>query len=59
MDVLFYRFIWNKVSNKIKKEFDSEPTYNKKNLKIKNKSYSDKAADFQDKKMPKALIILV
>ena len=27
--------MWNKVSNSIKKEFDSEPVYNKKYLKSK------------------------
>ena len=30
-----YNKMWNKVSNSIKKEFDSEPVYNKKYLKSK------------------------
>ena len=33
-----YNNIWNKVSNSVKKEFDSEPIYNKKFLKTKIKS---------------------
>ena len=32
-----YNAIWNKVSDHIKKEFDSEPVYNKKNYKNQNK----------------------
>ena len=32
-----YNDTWNKVSNGIKKEFDSEPIYNKTFLKIKKK----------------------
>ena len=32
-----YNTIWNKVNPDIKKEFDSEPLYNKKNLKAKKK----------------------
>ena len=31
-----YNTIWDKVSADIKKEFDSEPVYNKKFLKTKN-----------------------
>ena len=55
-----YNNIWDKVSTDIKKEFDSEPDYNKKLLKTKIKSYGDEAADFQKKEMLKAgLIILV
>ena len=38
----------------LKKEFDSEPVYNKKFLKTKMKSYSDEATDFHDKEIPKA-----
>ena len=48
-----YNTIWDKVSGDIKKEFDSEPTYNKNFLKIKIKSYCDKAIDFHDKQIPK------
>ena len=44
MDVLFiedddllekYKNIWDKISTNIKKEFDSEPVYNKEFLKTK------------------------
>ena len=35
-----YNSIWKKVSNIIKKEFDSKPVYNKKYLKTKTKSYN-------------------
>ena len=34
-----YNKIWNKVSNSIKKGFDSEPVYHEKYLKTKVKSY--------------------
>ena len=33
-----YNEIWKKVKNIIKKEFDSEPVYNEKNLKAKIKN---------------------
>ena len=46
--------IQDKVPTDIKKEFDSEPVYNKQILKTKIKSYGDKATDFQNKEMPKA-----
>ena len=36
-----YNDIWNKVSNSIKKVFDSETIYDKKFLKAKIKSYGD------------------
>ena len=45
--------IWDKVSADIKKEFDSEPVYNKEFLKTKIKSHGDEAIDFYDKKIPK------
>ena len=45
--------IQDKVPTDIKKEFDSEPVYNKQILKTKIKSYGDKATDFQNKEMPK------
>ena len=35
--------IWEKVKNSLKKEFDSEPVYNKQNLKAKIKSYNGKS----------------
>ena len=38
----------------LKKEFNSKPVYNKKNLKTKNKSYGDEATDFHDNEIPKA-----
>ena len=37
-----YNEIWKKVSNIIKKEFDSKPEYNEKYLKTKTKSYNGK-----------------
>ena len=62
MDVFFnedddllekYNTIWDKVSFDIKKEFDSEPVYNKKALKTNIKSYDNEVADFLDKEIPK------
>ena len=41
-----YNTIWDKVSADIKKEFDSKPVFNKKFLKTKTKSHSDKVTDF-------------
>ena len=38
----------------VEKEFDREPTYNEKFLKTTIKSDSDEAANFHNKKMPKA-----
>ena len=35
-----YNEIWKKVSNIIKKEFDSKPVYNEKYIKTKMKSYA-------------------
>ena len=49
-----YNTVWDKVSADIKKEFDSEPVYNKKSLKTKIKSNGDEATYFHDKKMSKA-----
>ena len=48
-----YNTIWDKVSANIKKEFDSEPVYNKNCLKTKMKSHSNKITDFYDKKIPR------
>ena len=45
-----YNTIWNKVSADIKKEFDSEPVYNKDSLKTKIRSHGDEITDFYDKK---------
>ena len=48
-----YNTIWDKVSADIKKQFDSEPAYNKNFLKIKIKSNGDEVKDFYDKKISK------
>ena len=48
-----YNAIWDKASADIKKEFDSEPVYNKRFLKTKIKSYGDEIKDFFDKDIPK------
>ena len=48
-----YNNIWNKVSNSIKKELDSEPIYNKIFLKTKRKLDGDDAKDFYDNEIPK------
>ena len=37
----------------MKKEFDSEPVYNKEYLKAKIKSHGDEVTDFYDKEIPK------
>ena len=43
-----YNTIWDTVSADIKKEFDSEPVYNKNYLKTKIKSHGDEVTDFHD-----------
>ena len=48
-----YNTIWDKVSADIRKEFDSEPVYNKKFLKTKIKSNGDEVMDFYDKEFAK------
>ena len=48
-----YNTVWDKVSAYIKKEFNSEPFYNKQFLKTKIKSYGDEVTDFYDKEIPK------
>ena len=48
-----YNTIWDKVNANIRKEFDSEPVYNKNYLKTKIKSHGDEVTDFYDKKVPK------
>ena len=48
-----YNAIWDKVSADIKKEFDSEPVYNKSFLKAKIKLRGIEVTDFYDKKIPK------
>ena len=46
--------IWNKVNNSISKELDCEPIYNKRFLKTKIRSCSDKATNFYSRKLPGA-----
>ena len=48
-----YNTIWDKVSAYVKKQFDSEPVYNKNFLKTKVKSYGDEITDLYDEKIPK------
>ena len=49
-----YAETWKKVSNIIKKEFDSKPVYNGKYLKIKIKSYNRKTnTNFHNNEIPK------
>ena len=46
--------IWDKVSNPIKKGFDSEPVYSEKYLRTKTKSDEEKISkNFQENKLPK------
>ena len=52
-----YNTIWDKARVDIKKEFDSEPVYNKKFLKTEIKSYGDEVTDFYDKRIPKFLFV--
>ena len=48
-----YNTIWDKVTGNIKKEFDSEPVYNKEISKTKIKSHGDEVTDFYDKEIPR------
>ena len=48
-----YNTIWDKVSADIRKEFDSEPVYNKNFLKTKIKSNGDEVMDFYDEESAK------
>ena len=48
-----YNTIWDKVSADVKKEFNSEPVYNKEFYKTKIKSQGDEITDFYDEKIPK------
>ena len=49
-----YNKIWEKVKDSLKKEFDSEPVYNKKYLEAKIKSYYRKInTNFHNNKIPK------
>ena len=49
-----YNNIWDKGSAYIKKEFGSEPVYNKKILRTKIKFYGDEATDFYNKEVSNA-----
>ena len=54
-----YSKIWEKISNLMNIEFDSEPVYgdNNKYIKTKIKSYGDKIyTNFQGKKVPKKML---
>ena len=45
-----YNTIWDKVSDDIKKEFDSKSVHNKNFVKTKIKSHGNEVTDFYDKK---------
>ena len=48
------------MKNSLKKEFDSEPVYNEKNLKAKIKSYNGKTnTNFHNNKIPKEVSQLI
>ena len=48
-----YNEIWNKISNLLKKGFDSGPVYNDKYIKTKRKIYDNRTnTNFQDNKIP-------
>ena len=68
MDIFFYYrwwlitklwYYWDKLSNDIKKEFDSESVYDKKDLKIKIKSNGDEVTEFNDKKFLRWILIIL
>ena len=48
-----YIAIWGKFSSDLKKQFDSEPVYNKETSKTKIKSHGDEVIDFYDKQISK------
>ena len=49
-----YNEIWDKVSNSMKKGFNSEPVYNEKHIKTKIKSYEGKVnTNYHGDKVPK------
>ena len=58
-DLLEKYIIWNKVSADTKKEFDSEPVYNKEFLKTKIKPHGDEVTDFYDEKIPRWTVIIL
>ena len=56
------KIYWNlekKVSNIIKKEFDSKPVYNEKYLKTKSKSYNEKVLRARKFHLPKYMNFFV
>ena len=53
LKTISYLKIKNRVSNSIKKEFDSKPIFNKRFLKTKLKCYGDETTDFHDQEVPK------
>ena len=57
-DILWkYNSVWYKVSADTKREFDSEPIYNKNYMKTKIKSHGDKVTHFCNKKIPMLIIL--
>ena len=52
--VQIYNIIWDKVKADIKKEFDSEPVYNKNILKTKIESHGNEGTNLSNKEIPKA-----
>ena len=50
--MVVHNTIWDKFSGDIKKEFDSEPIYNKNIFKAKIKSYDDEVPDCYNKEVP-------
>ena len=48
-----YNTICDKASTNVKIEFDSEPAYNKKILKVEIKSHGDEVTDFYSKEITK------
>ena len=47
-----YNTVWDKFSADIKKEFDSEPVFNKNYLLTKTKSHGNEVTDLYGKKIP-------
>ena len=54
-----YNTIWHKVSADMKKEYDSEPVYNKEFIKTKIRSHDDEVTDFHDKKFLRWTLIIL
>ena len=45
-----YHNVWDKVSDDIKKEFNSQPVYNENYLTTKKKSHCNEVTDFYNEK---------